>query len=461
MPKLNRRAFLRGVGGAAIALPWLEAMSGCGREAGPRASRLRSSQQAMDGVPKRFVVFFSANGTIPGNWVPDGVGGDFSMSPILGPLAAHKAKLNVLSGIDMLSTRSGPGDGHQKGMGHMLTGTELLEGDQFPGGGNSGTAGWGGGISVDQELVKHIGQTTRLGSLELGVQVRSATVWSRMSYLGADQPVPPEENPYAAFERVFGNLGDDPLGRAERVARRRTVLDTVMSDYQNLSARLGASDRQRLDNHLESIREVERRLDANAGVGESCATPTLGEVIDHNANDNYPLVGRLQMDLLAMALACDLTRVASLQWSRSVSNVRFSWLPTPVPEGHHQLSHEGDSNGDAVDKLTRINTWYAEQFAYLLGRLDSMPEGDGTVLDNTLVLWCNELGKGNSHTRNNMPYVLAGGAGGAVRGGRHLAFDGDHPHNNLLVSILNAFDVDTDSFGNPAFCTGPIPGLVG
>jgi hypothetical protein len=162
-----------------------------------------------------------------------------------------------------------------------------------------------------------------------------------------------------------------------------------------------------------------------------------------------------------MALACDITRVASIQWSRSVSQVRFTWLDTPINEAHHDLSHRSDDDTDAVAKLTRINTWYASQLAGLIARLKAIPEGNGTVFDNTLILWSNELAKGNTHSRVGAGYVLAGHAGGALRTGRYLDYTGQSlPHNNLLVSLLNAMDVPDRSFGKTDWCTGPLSGLL-
>ena len=179
-----------------------------------------------------------------------------------------------------------------------------------------------------------------------------------------------------------------------------------------------------------------------------------------STNDDFAAIGALQIDLMVMALACDITRVASLQWSRALSATRFSWLPSPITEGHHDLSHRGDDDASAVDKLTRINQWYASQLARLIAKLKAVPEGDGTLFDHTLILWCNELGKGNTHSRVNAPYVLAGSAGGALATGRFLTFEGDVPHNNLLLAILQLMGLPDTTFGNPDWCTGPLPGLV-
>lgn len=453
--KMSRRAFLRGAGGVAVSLPFLGAM-GCSR----KSPLLGNDQFAAEGLPKRIIFMFSANGTIRENWSPSGGETDFSLSKILAPLERHKSDLVILDGVDMTSAYNGPGDGHQKGMGHLLTGTELLEGDLFEGGGDSGKVGWGGGISVDQEIANHIGDATKFRSLAFGVQVQSNTVWSRMSYRGPNDPVPPEDDPRKALARIFGDLGADPFGLEERAAKRQTVLDAVSADYKRLNAQLGAEDRERMDIHIAAIEEIERSLNTGGGqVGGACKKPMISAPEDIYANDNYPAIGKVQTDLLVMALACDLTRVATLQWHRSVSNKVFRWLENPIPDGHHSLSHEGDSNSVAMDKITRINTWYAEQLAYLLDRLKAVPEGDGTMLDNTVVVWGNELGRGNNHTRKDIPFVLAGRAGGALKSGRYLKYDQD-PHNNLHVSLLNMMGIDTNTFGNPAYCTGPLSGLA-
>jgi Protein of unknown function (DUF1552) len=169
-------------------------------------------------------------------------------------------------------------------------------------------------------------------------------------------------------------------------------------------------------------------------------------------------MGARQIDLLVLALACGQTRVASLQWSRSVSQVRFTWLG--ISDTHHGLSHMPDTDPDSQTKLTLINQWYASQFANLITKLKSYPEGDGTLFDRCLLFWCNELGKGNIHSRNDAPYVLAGSAGGALKTGRLLQYPGDVPHNNLLVSLLQIMGLPDTTFGKPEWCTGPLSGLV-
>lgn len=437
----TRRAVLRSALGAAIALPWLESLSG------PRSARAQTS------LPKRFVVMFSPNGTLPVHWVPTGGETDFELSTILSPLADHRDDLVILEGIDQ---QGSGGDGHQNGIGGMLTGHPLNPGPF--GGMMAPPAGWADGPSVDQRIAEVIGGETKLPSLELGVQVGAADNWGRMCYRAANQPLPPEDDPAAVYARVFAELHTDPEVLERLRLRRASILDAVAGEYQKVSQRLGSADRQRLDAHLTAVREIEQRLTRQATVsGPHCSDPVLTPV-DAQANDAFPDVGELQIDMLVTALACDITRVASLQWSRSVSQTRFTWLG--IQESHHDLSHMGDDNAAAMDKITRIEQWYAERFASLIAKLKAIPEGDGTLLDNTLLIWCNELAKGNTHSRENAPYVLAGGAGGALQTGRFLRYEGDRPHNDLLVSLLQAMGLPDTTFGKPEWCNGPLPGLL-
>jgi hypothetical protein len=440
--RFGRRAWLRGAAGAAVGLPWLEALA-------PRRARAASQP------PLRFVVMFSPNGTLPGQWTPTGGETDFVLSPILAPLEPHRASIVIVQGLDQ---QGGGGDGHQNGMGGMLTGSPLNAGPF--GGVGAPPAGWASGPSVDQRIAEVIAGSTKLRSLELGVQVGSADNWGRMCYRAANQPLPPSDDPAAVYATVFADLHTDPAVLARRRIRQQSILDSVGAQYTRLSGRLGADDRRRLDAHLTAVREVETRLTTDVVVSNAaCADPRLASV-DEDANDSFPTVGALQIDLLVMALACDITRVASLQWSRSVSQTRFTWAG--VSEGHHDLSHKGDDDLGAVAKLQTINTWYAQQLSNLMTKLAAVPDANGTtLLDNTLILWCNELAKGNTHSRHDAPYVLGGRAGGALRTGRYLSYEGQGiPHNNLLVSLLNVVGIPDASFGKSDWCTGPLTGLL-
>jgi Protein of unknown function (DUF1552) len=444
MKKLNRRHFLRGAGGVAIALPFLGAMGETARAAA---------------FPKRFVAFFTGLGQVKSAWAPTGTETSFTLGQVLAPLAKHQSRLLVLEGIDMESAYHGPGDPHQQGIGHALSGTELQVGNLFPYACNpAAMVGWGGGVTLDQYLASKIGQTTKFPSIEFGVQVQNANVSSRLVYKGAGQPVPPEDSPYQGFTRIFSELGGDPGMMKKLRDKRHHVLDAVQQDAKSLAQRLGADDQQKLEHHLDAVASIASHIDAPGQIGGTCAMPDMGAENDMYANDNYPLMGRLQMDLLAMSLACDLTRVASLQWTSTQTGKVFTWLGQK--ETHHSLSHSSPSDADRQSQLVAIGNWHASQLAYLMDKLASFPEGNGTVLDNTLILWCTDISQGSSHSRRDMPYVIAGGTGGALKMGRYLKYNGDH-HNNLLVSLLNAMDVPDTSFGNPAYCSGALPNLTG
>lgn len=446
MKRLTRRNLMRGVTASAAMLPFLEAFE---------------ARAQADDYPLRLLIVFSPNGTIYDRWRPSGSETDFQLSEILAPLEPFKQKLIVLDEVDNESAHHGPGDGHMTGMGTYLTATELLDGDQFKCGGTDPCSGWGGGISIDQLIANDLqmrqapAERTRFKSLELAVQAGGADIWSRMSYAGADQPIAPMEDPYQVYDRLFADLNVDSDTLQRRLMMRRSVLDYVGGSLSRLSGRLGGEDRDKLEAHLTAVRDIELQLSA---AQSNCSQPDLAQGIDFRANDSFPQVVQVQSDLLVRALACNLTQVATLQWSRSVGGTRMTWAN--VPEGHHDLSHNGDSDQDSQDKITRVNTWYAEQFAYLLQQLDSVQEGNGTLLDHTIVLWGNELGKGNSHTRRKIPFVMAGGGKGYFPTGRFLSYGGES-HTKLLVSLAQAFGVQTDEFGNPAYGTGPLPRLTG
>lgn len=451
--RLHRRALLRGAGGVALGLPWLEAMV--------------NPKRAYAAGPKRFIVFFSPNGTILDRWKPTGSVSNFTLSDILKPLAAHQNRCVFVEGLNQGNRGNieGPGDDHMKGMAWMLTGRGLSEGKIQGGAGTP--AGLGTGISVDQEIANVIGAGNRFRSLEFGVksQTTAGNPLFVMVYTGPGAAIQPQQNPAKMFDRVFANFMPgapsapmtDPA-EARRAANRQSVIDAVKDSYTRLRPRVGREDQTRLDEHLAKIRDLEIRIKGSGGgdaPGTACATPTRPADVDANSDANYIKNGASQMDLLVTALSCDLTRVASLQWSRSSGGPTFSWLGQN--RVHHDISHDGDDLSDSVENLVKVNAWYAERLAELLTKLSSVKEGDGTMLDNTLVLWCNELAKGNVHSHGPMAYVLAGGAGGALKGGRYLNVD-DH-HNNLLVSCLQMMGLPNTTFGDPSACTGPLSGL--
>jgi hypothetical protein len=428
----TRREFLKQLGLASAALPFV--------------SNLPSFAASPIATPrkKRLVVLFSPNGTVPWDFWPDQEGADFDLKRILQPMAEFKDRMLVMKGIcDKLQ---GDGDRHMRGMGCLLTGIEL-----FPGniqGGSDTPAGWASGISIDQDL-KNLLQSreetrTRFGSLEFGVMVPDrADTWTRMSYAGANKPVAPIDNPYHMFKKLYGQMKD-----REHLA---SVLDDVQQDLQRLSQVISRDDRQLLEEHTEFVRSMEQQLQADDSAGVDHVVPELEPGVKEE-NDNMPQITRMQMDLLVNSFVNDFARVATFQITNSVGNPKMTWLG--IDEKHHTLSHEPDSNKEAHEKLTQINTWYCEQLAYLTKRLAETPEpgGDGSLLDNTVILWGNELGQGNSHTLNNIPFVMVGN-GLDFNMGRSLKFD-NVPHNRLLMSIAHGFGHHVESFGKPEFCAG-------
>jgi Protein of unknown function (DUF1552) len=432
----SRRAFLGGLGVGTMLTPFIPMLHS---EAGGAA------------FPKRLILFFSANGTLHENWAPTGGATDFTLPTILAPLEDYRDKLTILDGLRVI--RAGLGDGHQMGMGSLWTGSQLLPGDFM--GGNGEFAGYAGHSSVEQYVAQNLGAATPYQTLEFGAQTGGANVWTRMSYTDANQPVPPEDNPQAMFDRLFADLGMDPQGIEKIKAERRSVIDLVKGDLDRLQGKYGGDDRIKIEAHLDAIRAIETR---NEAVVPVCDTPVLDLGFDPFENDNFPEVVQRQIDQMVMAMACDLTRVASLQCSASVSGKVFSWLGHQA--SHHDLSHLGDGDATMVQQITEVNVWYAQQFKYLLDRLAEVPEGDGTMLDNTLVVWGNELSRGNSHGNQPVPFVLAGSAGGAIETGRYLSFD-DVEHNRMLVSICQAMGLgDTQTFGDNDPGTGGLAGLT-
>jgi hypothetical protein len=450
---LHRRHFLGGSLAATALIPLLEAERAFGQTTP---------------FPRRLLIFYTPNGTIGPEWRPKGTETSFTFGRILKPLEPYRAKLLPLGGVNMALADSGFGSHHTRGVGGLLTGRPILQGT-FQSAGPP-TAGWAAGISIDQHIAKTLSPPTPFRTLELGVQVVDAEVRGRISYLGASQPVPPIESPYDAFDRVFAavkppSTPTDPAMERLR-AQRRSVLELVREELADARTRASTADRIKLDAHTESIRDIERRLvtmPADAGGGSAtCQVPTMGARMDVQAPANMPTIGKLQMDIAAAALACDLTRIVTLQWTYAESTQTFPVLG--IGDAHHVMSHAADSDATAQENLTKINVWYAEQLAYLLGKLASYKEGDVTLLDNTVILWCNEVGKGNNHAHRDLPFLLAGSCGGYFRTGRFVDYmaggAAGHPHNNLLVSLAQAMGAKDATFGDPAHCTGPLPNLT-
>ncbi len=440
-----RRAFLRGLGAGTIAAPFLRTGAARGQDVEPR-----------------LIIFFSPNGTIREEFFPEGDGGSgFTLKRILSPLQDFRDRLLILDGVDEKLAGQGPGDGHQQGMTMMLTAREMLPGDTKGGCDSCPAAGWASGESIDQFIARQLPAGFPNRSIELGVQCGSKNDWGRMIYTGADQPVDPEESPYNAFSRLFDGLDTSGSGEPDPAALRRrmmkqSVLDFSRAEVARVRKNLGAENRARLDQHEQTLFELETELQATATpIVNQCTKPTFDQEVNTGSSSQFPRLVQQQIDVMVAAMMCGLTRVGSLQFTRSVSGMNFGFAGADV--NHHSTSHN-DEEPTARENLIKINTWYAQQFAYLLDRLSRVPEGDGTMLDNTMVLWVNELSRGGAHDRKRKPYVLAGNAGGYFNSGRHLKYGGAS-HSDLFVSIANAMGVQANSFGDPSVCHGPLSNL--
>ena len=431
MNAIHRRQFIKQLGLSTASLPFLLGLPSLGL-----ASPARPRQ--------RLIVMFSPNGTIPPAYWPDEEGKDFTLKEIMTPLAAFKDRLLVVKGLS--NKVRGDGDGHMRGMSCLLTGIEL-----FPGniqGGSHTPAGWASGISIDQEIKDFLQSRdetrTRFGSLEFGVGVTDrADPWTRMSYAGPNKPVAPISDPYQMYQKLYGQLRDKE--------NLQSILDDVQGDLKKVRKLISAEDRRLLDDHQALVRQMEQEINEAGRQKLRVTPPTLEEGIA-DQNDNVPRLSRMQIDLLVNSFVNDMARVATLQYTKSVGQARMNWLD--IKDGHHGLSHEPDKNEEAVAKLTKINMWFAGELKYLLQKLANTPDpgGEGSLLDSTLVVWTNELGKGTSHTLDNIPFLLVGGGFG-VQMGRSLKLD-KVPHNRLHLALAHAAGHQIETFGKPTLCDG-------
>ncbi len=415
---------------------------------------------------RRFIGVFSANGTIQKDFFPQGAasGAPLTLGRILAPLKDHVSKMMVLKGVHMNSTVQNvlgtdaavtdkPGGPHMKGPGAMLTGGSLQAGS-FTGSG--GPAGYADRISVDQAIANRIGTKDTFPSLEFGLRIQGQEPLRVISYRGANMPNTAVDDPLQMYTRIFANANLSSADLQKLIADKKSVLDFLAADIGRLETRVSSEDKARLDAHLTSIRSVEQQLTATV---PSCTPPAMPPKADPEAMANFPTNAKMQMDLMLLAHICGLTKVSTLMFGNADSWQHYDWIG--VPEEHHELSHSGDSDTVNNEKLVTINIWHSQQMAYMMDKLKATTEPDGTnMLDNTLMLWGNELGVGNTHTYKDIPWVLMGGAGGYLKTGRYMQYQ-DQPHNNLLVSVMNAmgFD-DVKTFGIPGVCTGPLGGLT-
>jgi hypothetical protein len=430
---LPRRTVLRGLG-TAVALPFLDAMTPAFAGTNPPAQALRL---AFAYVP---------NGVTMADWTPAAAGSAFDLPRILKPLEPFRKDLLVLSGLAQSNANElgdGPGD-HARAGACFLTGVHPKK-----------TAGADikNGISADQIAAEALSAHTRLSSIELGCEESrtvgncdsgySCAYTNSISWRTASTPMPPEINPRAAFERLFGagDLGNDPEARARRARNRRSILDLVGERTRSLLTELGPADRRKVDEYLYAVRQVERQIeraeqgsDATSSIEKPAGVPAL-----------FSEYVKLMFDLQVVAFQVDVTRVASLMIGREGSMQTYPELG--IPDAHHPLTHHRN-NAEWIEKVTRINVFHAELFAYFLERLRATPDGDGTLLDHSMIVYGSAIADGNKHTHEELPVLLAGRGGGSLKPGRHVVFPAKTPMTNLYLTLLDRLGVHPESIGD-------------
>ena len=408
---ISRRAVLRSIAGAPamVALPPLAAMfnaTGTAYAASPASA-----------IPSRFVLWFNGNGITEKYWIPQETGPEFALTPCLAPLSPFRNDIHVITGLDNPAARlPGPGNDHHRSMSALMTGS------QFTGRG-------AGGASIDQAIAAKVGGSTRFRSLQIGVSQESfgESIQRNMSWAGYDRALPPEMLPNKLFDRLFG--GRD----AGWIGRKKSILDAVQEDASSLKQALGREDQMRLDEHLTSIRDVEKAITSLPPEYRQVDPPEM----DGDMKD-WPKISRLQSDLLVHALASGQTRVASYMLTKCQGLSRFPWLGHTAAR-HHDYTHAdgkapGSSGADGQRIMRDICKWHVEEFAYLIGKLKSTPEGDGNILDRTILVYVHEHAEANDHKNNGLSMIVAGHAGG-LRTGTHTKATGTV--GDLYLAVAN------------------------
>ncbi|RUL82317.1 DUF1552 domain-containing protein [Tautonia sociabilis] len=445
--RIDRRTVLRGLG-AAIALPWMESMTGTALAGGAAGEKAGSP-------PIRMCFWYVPNGVHLPSWFPDRDGPLIDLPETLRPLSFARDWLNCYHGLlhnTALVNGDEEGCGHGQGAASFLTGAQAYRSQDDV----------RVGISADQLYARHVGRQTRLPSLELGCESArsgnafgySGTYKTHISWRTATSPAPYEINPKLVFDRLFADGGADPSRStvADRDFYRRSILDFAMEDARRIRGRISSGDRRKLDQYLTGVREVERRIqDASAAVelpGTDFGRPAgIPEDFDEHL--------RLMCDLMVLAFQTDSTRAASFMVTKEATDRNYPWLG--FTDGHHELSHHG---GDAEKhrKLREIDRYHVSILAYMVERMMAVEEADGsTLLDNAMILYGSGISDGDRHDHVNLPVITVGKGGGTLRTGRHLAYREETPMSNLLLTMLQQAGVPVDRFGDS---TEPLPGLA-
>ena len=434
---LPRRTFLRGVG-ATLALPLLDGM----------VPALSAMQKTAAQPVARLFIGYVPNGIIMDRWTPVAEGAGFELPPTLAPLAPFRDQFSVISGLASAPMFPLPGEGtgdHVRAASAFLTGVhpKKTEGPDIR-----------GGTSIDQIAARRIGQDTQLTSLELALDPNeligaceagwSCAYANTLSWRNPTTPLPMENQPRAVFERLFGDTDDtSQAARLKRIREDRSILDSLVHEVDSFRRTLGPNDRDKITQYLDAIRDIERRIQLAEAQSDielpELARPTGG------IPDTFAEHARLMFDLQVLAFQTDMTRVITFMMSREVSPRTYPELGIPDP--HHGLSHHQNRPAQ-MEKLGKVNLHHIEQFAYFLDRLRATPDGDGTLLDHMLMLYGCGISDGNQHLHVNLPILLAGGAGGRLRGGRHLRVADETPLTNLQLTLLDKVGVPTEQLGD-------------
>jgi hypothetical protein len=436
--QIPRRTFLRGLG-TAVALPMLESMM-------PAISFAASEAGGPKTFPKRMAFVYVPNGQNMADWTPKTVGVDFDLPTILQPLEAHQEDFLVLSGLAHDKGRAngdGAGD-HARASASYLTGCQPRK-----------THGVDikAGVSVDQIAASKIGKQTRFASLELGCDRSqlagncdsgySCAYSYNISWRTDATPMPPEVDPRSVFDRLFtnGKPGETAEARAKRELYHKSILDFVLEDANRLKSDLGYTDRRKLDEYMTSVRELEMRIER----AEKYAAELPGQMRPAGIPKEFEQHIRLMYDLLVLAFQTDTTRISTFVVAHDGSNRPYPFIG--VTEGHHDLSHHGNDE-TKKEKIAKINRFHTTQFAYFLEKLKSVKEGEGTLLDNSMIVYGSGLADGNAHAHDQLPVLLAGKCGGAIHPGRHIRYEKETPMTNLFMSMLERLGAPVERVGD-------------
>lgn len=441
--KITRRTVLQGIG-TAVALPFLEAML-------PESFAGIVPARAVR--PRRMAFVYVPNGVIPQDWTPKTEGTAFDLPAILKPLAPYQKDIVVMSGLTCDKARpngDGAGD-HARASAAYLTGAQARK---------TAGANFRAGISVDQVAANRIGDQTRLPSLELAIERYrgagncdsgySCVYEHTLSWRSPTSPLPTEVDPKLVFDRLFSDRPNDP-NRLKRNNLRASVLDAVLDDARRLEKQLGGADKQKLDQYLSCVRELEQRI--NRAETLPPVQPPAGVIKPQSVPADLSEHFKLMCDLMVLAFQADVTRIATFMFAREGSDLKYRMIG--MTEGHHTMTHHMN-NPDLIDKVRKINTWHVQQFAYLIGKLKSIPEGEGTLLDNCMLTYGSGNADGNRHTHHDLPILFAGRGGGSVKTGRHVRYPKDTPVNNLWLAMLDRVGARTSQLGDS---TGLLEGL--